>query len=1032
MAKKIKSILTILIAVGFLLATFVSVANSQEEKTLIDKDTILNQNIAGSVEIIADNITLDCSGHSIIGNPDDVSGIYIYNRKNVIIKNCTIIQFLIGVDSRSSSSISIINNSITNSDSYAIYDYYSDNNIIDNNNISSNNWVGISLRNSSKNKITNNNISNNGANGVHLTNSSSNEINNNEILSNNNGGIELSHASSNIISNNEIENNYRGIIIGRSSENIVTENDINSNSKDGIYLYETHFNTIFLNNFENNTNNIFLYSSDRNNWNSPEIINYNYNGSTFTSYLGNHWGGYSGKDVDNNGIGDTSYPYSGIDSYPLMAFFENYISPPEAEKWSFAIITDLHIGRGYSDYDGTGYNDSGEGEDYYLTERLKKAVNWINENKNNVNCGDNQCSIKFLAVLGDIADTAEKSEFLKAKNILYKLNDPNQDGDISDGIPYIPVFGNHDVWPYTDYEEATTPLGENYFDEIFWDENSTNSQLINQFFGDSWKRDEANQKYKNFAFSYSGINFIGLDFNSRESTGEGVKSEAIIFPETENWLRNHLDEYQRKEPVILFFHHLLAKPLSREAYVLPWSNFSTEEIERIEGIVEGYENIIEGSQILGAFGGHIHGFEKLGKEKISFSPFDLFIPANWEYPSMINTSVLSTESLMVGGNEKNINNKGVIRIVKINDENNIDFSTIDGKFPALNPYVSFDFKILGEQVLPCLFFKAHLFTHRNYSLIWDFGDGNTGTNIIETHCYSGSGNYNVKLTAIDEETGEEEYITRKINVEEGIVPRIIKIRDEIKDKLELISVELREKVTELGRTMIDSVLVQVKHSPSTPVGIFTVHFEQALDDIDLTELIADFDSNQRKSVLYMPEWPVVIEEEKILFIPSTGAGSVYICPEADSLEDVNEECENKIILNIGETKNGITLSLINYEGQEYYLVYGITGTGGGELGNGNLNADLSTQIAITEMIYGESDILSGIISGVGDGQPPLLLSELKESAIDLEDYTLEGKLNSEEKKKLKMKFKFLETAGNEYQGKSINMKFNFKATQEEQ
>jgi hypothetical protein len=45
-------------------------------------------------------------------------------------------------------------------------------------------------------------------------------------------------------------------------------------------------------------------------------------------------------------------------------------------------------------------------------------VNWINENKNKVNCGETKCPIQFLAVLGDIADTAEKSEFLKAKNIL--------------------------------------------------------------------------------------------------------------------------------------------------------------------------------------------------------------------------------------------------------------------------------------------------------------------------------------------------------------------------------------------------------------------------------------------------------------------------------------------------------------------------------------------------------------------------------------------------------------------------------------
>ncbi|RLC63844.1 MAG: hypothetical protein DRI01_04480 [Chloroflexi bacterium] len=93
---------------------------------------------------------------------------------------------------------------------------------------------------------------------------------------------------------------------------------------------------------------------------------------------------------------------------------------------------------------------------------------------------------------------------------------------------------------------------------------------------------------------------------------------------------------------------------------------------------------------------------------------------------------------------------------------------------------------------------------------------------------------------------------------------------------------------------------------------------------------------------------------------------------------------------------------------------------------------LETQIAITEMIYGEVDILDEVTKDVGDGVAPLLLSELKESAVDLEDYTPDGKINPGKKKKLKMKFKFLETAGNEYQGKSINVKFKFKATQEEQ
>ena len=90
-----------------------------------------------------------------------------------------------------------------------------------------------------------------------------------------------------------------------------------------------------------------------------------------------------------------------------------------------------------------------------------------------------------------------------------------------------------------------------------------------------------------------------------------------------------------------------------------------------------------------------------------------------------------------------------------------------------------------------------------------------------------------------------------------------------------------------------------------------------------------------------------------------------------------------------------------------------------------------TQIAITEMLYGGANILDQVPQDIGDNQAPLLLSELKESTVDLEDYTPNGKLESGQKKKLKMKFKFLETAGNEYQDKSINVKFKFLATQEE-
>lgn len=126
----------------------------------------------------------------------------------------------------------------------------------------------------------------------------------------------------------------------------------------------------------------------------------------------------------------------------------------------------------------------------------------------------------------------------------------------------------------------------------------------------------------------------------------------------------------------------------------------------------------------------------------------------------------------------------------------------------------------------------------------------------------------MNLITWDDATGEEEKIARKIKIkEEAIIPWLINIAEEMKEKLELVSTTLETNLTEFGRTMRDWVLVKVKHSPSTPVGLINVHFEKAAGDIDLSQLIADMDQNRKKSVLYMPECPEVIEQEKVLFIP---------------------------------------------------------------------------------------------------------------------------------------------------------------------
>jgi hypothetical protein len=61
---------------------------------------------------------------------------------------------------------------------------------------------------------------------------------------------------------------------------------------------------------------------------------------------------------------------------------------------------------------------------------------------------------------------------------------------------------------------------------------------------------------------------------------------------------------------------------------------------------------------------------------------------------------------------------------------------------------------------------------------------------------------------------------------------------------------------------------------------------------------------------------------------SFNEGTVYICPDTTSLEEINPRCSGKIILKLGETINGVTLTTTNYEGQDYYLVIGFTNGGG--------------------------------------------------------------------------------------------------------
>lgn len=57
-------------------------------------------------------------------------------------------------------------------------------------------------------------------------------------------------------------------------------------------------------------------------------------------------------------------------------------------------------------------------------------------------------------------------------------------------------------------------------------------------------------------------------------------------------------------------------------------------------------------------------------------------------------------------------------------------------------------------------------------------------------------------------------------------------------------------------------------------------------------------------------------------------GTVYVCPQATSMKEVNPRCPGKIILKLGETIEGLTLTITTYEDKDYYMVLGFINGGG--------------------------------------------------------------------------------------------------------
>jgi len=567
----------------------------------------------------------------------------------------------------------------------------------------------------------------------------------------------------------------------------------------------------------------------------------------------------------------------------------------KVEPFSFAIITDLHIGWGIPDYDGEGYDDEKEGQDYYITERLKMVVDWINENYEKQN-------IKFVVILGDISDTAEYSEFLKAREILNQLE-----------IPYIPLIGNHDIWPNT--QKSTTdpdgvlgrwntikekrkedePLGDEYFEIVFWRDNATNTQKIKALF-DSFERQEEHEEFQgppyfqNYSFSFGGTTFIALDFNAREYKEliPPLSTTVYVWDDTLNWLEEKLKD-REGEKVITFIHQPFVTPPSPISLYLG-------KLENIKAIIKKYCKGEESLCKIYNFAGHVH------RNYVS----RLEIPAD----DIIETEALLQSPLSVG--PLIFSSRNFLRIVQITGSSptEIEYNIFASGFPkAINPFITTNKEKPG--VDESITFTAHTKNlepddiseyiwkfDENYSISCKRGQNEctisaTGphnikkaecimTKLVCTHggcfpfeidnecrvTYSATGTYKISLKVIpkDNLTYSEE-ISWSLKIGER-KPRW-KIFLPTSNLIPLLNGQENIILTDEENAQNTEEFVLLKKelaSPSVPVGGFTVHFERATKDIDLSGLIAEIDPKKGKSILYMENWSEEIERSKILFV----------------------------------------------------------------------------------------------------------------------------------------------------------------------
>ena len=238
----------------------------------------------------------------------------------------------------------------------------------------------------------------------------------------------------------------------------------------------------------------------------------------------------------------------------------------------------------------------------------------------------NTLNLDAVFLSGDLTSSALLEEFYTLRELLGELN-----------VPWWPLLGNHDAWPYTSHDDGTfnqtdTPIGDAYFAQVFGDVLSSNvadERLAKLYINSStknWPSQECHNGYYNTFDSWfhnydvifpnfsQDFHFLSLDFVARGAAlpepGVGPEVELHDFEcGTLDWLTKQLDLIKNEQANSKFFivqHH----PFHNRAALDPFGNnyvfnftFDDNQDKTVQKVLSAY---FPPSAFLGVHSGHNH------------------------------------------------------------------------------------------------------------------------------------------------------------------------------------------------------------------------------------------------------------------------------------------------------------------------------------------------------------------------------------------------------------------------------------------